>query len=175
MSDPATFQLIAAGLTFIPALVWGVLAQAISSFTRKRGSKGAVQHLLFALTGLVAMHYALWGLFPLLASHLRGEGNRLTAVLLAAGDANVVVLMAAARHFVLLWPIRAETPGRGWLAVNYGSALVAGTFFLLADLGLVSQPEHGWPGFFPLFTGYFVVVAALCVQDVFRLARCGAW
>src|SRR2546422_3426867 len=89
VSDPATFQLIAAGLTFIPALVWAVMAQTISSFTRKRGSKGAVQRVLFALTCLVATHYALWSLFPLLAAHLRGGGNRLTAFLLAAGDANV--------------------------------------------------------------------------------------
>src|SRR5439155_1249350 len=173
--DPATFQLIAAGLTFIPALVWAVMAQAISRFTRKRGSKGTVQRVLLALTCLVAMHYALWSLFPLLASHLRGEGNRLSAVLLAASDTNVVALMAAARHFVLLWPIRAEAPRRGWLAVNYGSALVAATFFVLADLRFVHLPEHGLLGFFALFTGYFVVLAALCMQDVFRLARCGAW
>src|SRR5205809_643416 len=121
VSDPATFQLIAAGLTFLPALVWAVMAQAIASFTRKRSSKGTVQRVLLALTCLVAAHYALWSLFPLLASHLRGEGNTLTAFLLAVGDVNVVALMAAARHFVLLWPIRAEAPGRGWLAVNYGS------------------------------------------------------
>jgi len=175
VSDPATFQLIAAALTFIPALVWAVMAQAISRFTRKRGSKGTVQRVLLALTCLVAMHYALWSLFPLLASHLRGEGNRLSAVLLAASDTNVVALMAAARHFVLLWPIRAEAPRRGWLAVNYGSALVAATFFVLADLRIVHLPEHGLLGFFALFTGYFVVLAALCMQDVFRLARCGAW
>ncbi|TMA37137.1 MAG: hypothetical protein E6J75_09440 [Deltaproteobacteria bacterium] len=175
MGDPETFELIAAGLTFIPALVWGVLAQAISSFTRKRGSKGTVQHVLFTLTALVALHYALWSVFPLLGSHLRGEGNRLGAVLIAVGDADVVALMAAARHFVLLWPMRAERPARSWLAVNYGSALVAAAFFVLGDLRVLYLPEHGWSGFFNLFTGYFVVLAALCVQDVSRLARCGAW
>src|SRR5205823_6922478 len=117
-------------------------------FTRKRGSKGTVQSVLFALTSLVAMHYALWSLFPLLASHLRGEGNRLSAVLLAASDTNVVGLMAAARHFVLLWPIRAEAPRRGWLAVKHGSALGAGRLFEAADLRSVAPPEHGVLGLF---------------------------
>src|SRR5207244_12106021 len=66
-------------------------------------------------------------------------------------------------------------PARSWLAVNYGSALLAATFFVLGDLRVLYLPEHGWSGFFNLFTGYFVVLAALCVQDVSRLARRGAW
>src|SRR5437762_2416895 len=166
MSDPATFRLLAAAVYFVPALLWAVFAQSIWGFLRKRRPRSRAFVVLFIVGGLVALHYALWVLIAL----ARSRATRVA--LLAASDADTAVLLALGRHFARLWPVRADPPRPGWLAVNYGVAALAAIVFVLADSGTLALP--GATSFVP-FTTYLLAMAALTVWDVQRLARSGAW
>jgi len=176
MSDPATFRPLAAAVFFVPALLWGVSAQSIWCFLRKRrpgasmskpvGPQNRVFVVLFILGGLVALHYAFWVLLVLARSHATA------VVLLAASDAGTAVLLAVGRHFARTWPVRADPPRTAWLGVNYGLAAVAAGAFALGDLGAYALPG---PVSLVPFTVYLLAMGTLTVWDMQRLARCGAW
>ena len=170
MSDPATFQLVIAGLQAIPALLWAVITWTLWRFLRRRRPNLAAYHVLVAVAALLAWHYGLWTLAPVVPAHLRGERNLARGVLFAAIDGGVIALMATGRHFVLVWPLRGEPPRGSWLAVNYGLAAAVGVVLMLCDLHRLPLPS-----FFAAFTTYILTMGALTVRDVRRLARRAPW
>src|SRR5438132_1375801 len=174
MSDPGTLQLLATGLNFVPALLWTVLAADLWCFLRKRQSRGAVFLILFVLGCLVAVHFSLWTLWMMIPLHL-GTPSTLRGLLLALIDATVVAVLSVGRHFALIWPVRARPPTAAWLGVNYGTAFVAVTAIVLADLRLVDLSPTVHSGLFTLFPIYLVWLATMAVRDVRRLARSGVW
>src|SRR5438477_225694 len=174
MSDPGTLQLLATGLNFVPALLWTVVAADLWCFLRKRQSRGAVFLILFVLGCLVAVHFSLWTLWMMIPLHL-GTPSTFRGLLLALIDATVVAVLAVGRHFALIWPVRARPPTAAWLGVNYGTAFVAITAIVLADLRLVDLSPTVHSGLFTLFPIYLVWLATMAVRDVRRLARSGVW
>ena len=174
MSDPGTLQLLATGLNFVPALLWTVVAADLWCFLRKRQSRGAVFLILFVLGCLVAVHFSLWTLWMMIPLHL-GTPSTFRGLLLALIDATVVAVLSVGRHFALIWPVRARPPTAAWLGVNYGTAFVAVTAIVLADLRLVDLSPTVHSGLFTLFPIYLVWLATMAVRDVRRLARSGVW
>ena len=174
MRDPGTLELLATGLNFVPALLWTVVAADLWCFLRKRQSRGAVFLILFVLACLVAVHFSLWTLWMMIPLHL-GSPSPLRGLLLALIDATVVAVLSVGRHFALIWPVRARPPTAAWLGVNYGTAFVAVTAIVLADLRLVDLSPTVHSGLFTLFPIYLVWLATMAVRDVRRLARSGVW
>jgi signal transduction histidine kinase len=170
MSDPATFQLVIGGLQAIPALLWAVITWTLWRFLRRRQPNLGAYRVLVAVSLLLAWHYGLWTIAPLVPVHLRGEAHLVRGILFAAIDAGVVALMATGRHFALVWPLRGEPPRPAWLAVNYGLAAVVGSVLALNDLH-----RFPLPSFFAVFTAYLLIMGALTVRDVRRLARRAPW
>ncbi len=165
MSD-STFRLVAAALLFLPTLLWAVFAVDIWGFLHKHrpGSRAFV--VLLVVGALGALHYGLWALMFL------AQGHTTRVVLLATSDAAVAVLLGAGRHLARIWPVRAGAPQPAWLWFNYGATALAASGFVLLDAGVLVLP--GIPGVIP-FTAYLFAMGALCVWDIQRLARCGAW
>jgi signal transduction histidine kinase len=175
MTDAATFQLVIGGMQAVPALLWGTASWRVARFMAGRRPNPRAYGVLLVFCALVTWHYALWTFAPLLPAHLSGERNLTRGVVFALVDGGVVALLGVARHFALVWPLRADPPSRGWLAVNYGLTGVVGVFFVLADLRCFDLPAAGTASFFALFTVYLLCMGALTVRDVRRLARRVPW
>ena len=173
MSTAATFPLVAAAVHGVLAVVWAVLAFDFWNLLRLRRPRGAVYRILPVLTALIAGHYALFVLNDLTPTELGGRAVLLHPLLDVFVDLGLVAEVALARHMAPVFLGAMGRPTRGWLAVNYGlGALVAAT--VLARV-VLPVPSPMWSRFWVVQMGYLIVVVALSLRDLRRVARPGHW
>src|SRR5207249_47069 len=184
---PITEGLVIAGLHFFPTLLWGLVAADTARSLRRGVTSSTFSVVAFALACTVTVHFASWDVCDLLRGHvasvlrdlLRGSSSASQhpwgAALFAAMDGSLVLIIAFARHLVLLWPARGIAPGKRWLAVNYGAATVALATLVVAVFGVISLRQLGWAGLLGLFTLYSLTQGLLTFRDLRRLAGRGAW
>lgn len=143
MIDPATPRELIAAIYTVPAVAWGAVTRNYVHLIRTRLPKVRTFWLFPCWAGLVTLLYLVLAFEALAESHPRGL---LHGVLGALATIAVVGVAALARHMIV--NVTAFLPGsegadRGWLARDYGSALVVGGIALLPLLG----PAPGWMTF----------------------------
>lgn len=156
------YRFLAAGLHLLPTLVWVILAH---SYCRSRGTarpRGGVLRLFRILCGILAAHYGLSVVIDL--TH---PGAGPPSTLWLAGcvltKATTLAELAVLRHLVPLATLGGTPPGRLWLAVNYGSALLVG----LATAWVEKLSDTAGT----IVHAYLLVMTLAIVRDVVRLAR----
>jgi signal transduction histidine kinase len=169
-----TFDWIAAALYLVPALVWAIMARQLWAYRRVARSRSALLRLApFALT-LVAVHMFLHVTWALTPSAMRDDPLVPVPPLAVLLEISALAMLAVGRHVFHLMPIPETPPGRAWLAVNYVPALLAGGFFTAVLLAPGSTPgEHRLIS--TLLHLAFVPLGALCLWEVVKIARPGAW
>lgn len=111
---------VIAALDALTALVWATLAQSI---WRARGTarpQGTLMHLVRIMSGLMAVHFGIHVVLDLIPFE---EDGLLYLVMCQLTLMSMVGVLPVLRHMVPLGSIGEKSPGRLWLAVNYGSAV----------------------------------------------------
>ncbi len=154
-------RLLAAGLHLLPALAWAILAR---SSWRSRDT--ALMRLFRLLSGLLAVQYGVNVVIDLVAPAAGARPGALYAAGCALTQATTLVEMPVLRHLIPLGTLGGKSPGRLWLAVNYGSAALLG--LAIAWIGTSSPMTP------TLVHLYLLVMTAVIVFEALRLAR-GRW
>jgi signal transduction histidine kinase len=168
-------QTIAVALYLFPALLWTIIARQLWVYRRVRRPQSGAFRLAPIVATVVAVHF-----FLLLGFALAPGGFPVDPRVKVASPGQGVhevcwlVTLALLRHLLRLVPLPERPPRRGWLAFNYG--LVA--LVVAADLALRLAPGAG-PAqrllAHRLYEGGFLVLGALCLWEVVRVARPGPW
>ena len=110
---------VIAALDALTALVWATIAQSI---WRARGTarpQGTLMHLVRIMSALMAIHFGLHVVLDLVPFQ---DDGWFYLVMCQLTLASMVPVLPILRHMVPLGSIGEKSPGRLWLAINYGSA-----------------------------------------------------
>lgn len=155
---------ISAALDALTALTWATLAQ---SFWRSRGTarpRGTLMWLVRIVGGLLAAHFGFHVVLDLVPFGGDPLSDPLYLALCVFSLVTTVAVLPALRHLVPLGTIGGHPPGRVWLALNYGLAVLALAAAWLFWPASVGPPVNVVQVFLPLMT-------ALTLWDAGRLAR----
>ena len=177
MTGLTTFQLVAAAVHFVPALVWAIVAQNAWSFLRTRRPQSRFFRLLPIVGAAVAFGYATFTVIAVLPPELHQHPPTGIVVLFALNELSNFTIVALARHLSRYFPTPEMPPARAvWLAVNYGSS-VAMDVLMFAFLGIIQVPIFP-PHFaaYPIIRmAYQLVMLGLIVWRIIPIARPGVW
>jgi signal transduction histidine kinase len=177
MTGFSTFQLVDAAVHFFPALVWAIVAQNGWRFLRTRRPQSRFFHMLPIVGSTVACGYMLFTVVALIPPELRRNPPTGVLLLFVVNEWSNFAIVALARHLVRFFPTPEEPrPGPGWLAVNYGTS-VAMDLLALAYVGLIHMPliPPRSDVYQVLRNTYQLIILALIVWRMFRIARPGVW
>lgn len=149
--------LLTVGLPSLTALVWAALAQ---SYCRCHGTarpEGALLSLFRGMGWLFAGHYAAKAVIALYPPDAAGQ---VFVIACLTAELTIIIVLPLMRHIIRLGTLGVPAPGRLWLAINYG-------FALLALPSVDPRPGHG----LDVFSIYLVGLATLILWDLVRLAR----
>jgi signal transduction histidine kinase len=164
------FDLLAAGVLLVPALVWLVIARSLWEYRGAGGGRWALVMALFASSVVVnnLVHVA-W----VLLHTTRFHGDSPVA-LDVVHDVSNLAIGTLGRHMLFLTPLPERRPGRGWLALNYGPAAVASILYAASHLLPGVSAGQKALGYLLLNT-CFTVIGVLLVWQLLRVARPGGW
>jgi signal transduction histidine kinase len=176
---PGTLSLVAAAVAFLPALVWTIEARSAWHFLRTRRPRHPVFRLVPIMAGTAALFYVAEGALCLAPGvWLPAQSGRPAGwfmPVLVVNDWSMFLTLALARHVTALLA-RKGRPGRRWLAVNYGSALVMASLTLFPSSVMPGETfRQQVLGYLAVVNLYAVVMLALVVMSLVRLVRRGAW
>src|SRR5262249_32676805 len=134
-----------------------------------RRPRSELVRVAIALTIVGAFHYAVFVVSDLTRTEPRSLLNCELDVLI---DLSVVAMMALARHLVPLRALPAASPGRAWLATNYGLAAFVGALIVLRGVP-DWQAAMAWSWTVEML--YLASMTFLMLRDMRRLARGGRW
>lgn len=157
---------LAAGLHALTALVWATLAQG---FWRARGTarpQGTLMGLVRVVGALFAVQYGLSVMLDLMPAESWDGSDWFFVTVCALTALTTVAVLPVLRHLIPLGTLGGRPPGRGWLAVNYGSAVVAAVGVTGAVPGTESSAS--------VIHVYLALMTLLILWEAGRLAR-GRW
>jgi signal transduction histidine kinase len=176
MTGPSAFQIVAAGVHFVPALVWVIVAQNSWRLVRTRQPQSHFFRMLPWVGTAVAINYLQLTLICLIPIEI--ERRHLTGViaLFVWNDWMIFAVVALARHMAYFFPTPERLPSRAWLAVNYGSLVLISALDLFcrgpSQVALLPQYAALYAALRIL---YQVVMLSSILVTVVRLARPGGW
>ncbi len=175
MSEPSTFQLVAAGAYVLPALIWAIVAQDGWRALRAHGAPNQLSTLLPIISTCIGGFYALGMLLTLVPDDLHNHPTPPLLVLYFASDIMLISSVAMFHHMAQLFPLRAPSPRRLWLIANYAPAvaLISLSAHLSWLPGATQQERVGT--FQMLLFAYILSALALSLWQISRYARRGLW
>jgi signal transduction histidine kinase len=166
---------LAVALEFVSALVWLVIAERMWWYRHTRRPQSTLYRMVPLFAGALALHYLLNALGALIPVDLDAPPSRSSVLLYTASDLAVLAGLALLRHALTYLPLREEPPGWGWLAVNYGLALVVATLTFLPRVNPNLNAGEQWlASLFPMIL-YTLLVCVLFLRQLGRVARRGPW
>jgi signal transduction histidine kinase len=164
-------EVLAVGLYVLPMLVWALIAADLWSYARTRRSPSRFLHLAPAVATALTLHFLILLLLAAVPGSPADPLEKIAHPAHAAHEVSWLVCLALLRHLLRVVPLPERTPGRLWLAGNYGMAGVAAAADVLARAGAAAHPALGHR----VFELGFFVLAFLCLWELRRMARPGAW
>lgn len=161
------FDLCAAGVHLVPALIWLIITRHLWS-SQSQATRSRLHLLVMApfATGVITLHMVLHAAWFLLPPELRfRQGSAIDVGM----ELTAIAAIAFGRHMFRLMPIPEVRPGLRWLSVNYGIAVVAGLAYTLGAFGIVAAL-----GALLLHAAYFIL-GPLCLWEAVRMARPSRW
>jgi len=169
-----TFEVVAALVHAIPALVWLVIAESSWRMVRTKQSESRFFWLLPVVAAGVGLTYTIFTFVCLFPDELRAQRGLPVLLAYAIHDCVLFVMIAGAQHLTRYFPTPEREPSATWLALNYGSS-VAMSALGLAFLGLVEVP--GLPAGFAAYPAlrmlYQIIMIGLIVAALLPIIRPG--
>src|SRR5262249_2291063 len=106
----------------LTALIWAIVAADGLRLPPQRRVSGRPVPMIPILGACTSFVFALSTVFTLIPTEIHLRQMRVLVPLYTAGDVSSLVSIALFRHMSRYFGVRELPPGRGWLAVNYGSA-----------------------------------------------------
>lgn len=177
MGEFTGFQLVAAGVHFIPAVVWAIVAQHGWRYVRTRQPQSRFFRLLPIVGAMVALAYSGFTLISLIPDDLRLQQppSAIVVALYVFTEWCNFITVALGRHIARYFLTPEERPAsRAWLAVNYGSVVVmqALTLVVVANLTFGEQLNASYR---VLRWLYQLLMLGSVLWQVSRVTRPGAW
>ncbi len=164
-------EVLAVALYLAAALVWTIISAQLWVYRWRARPRSQALRVVPIATSLVALHYIVHMPWPLLPAEMLA---RQMSVVQLAVELTLLAGLAVWRHLLRLMPLPEDPPGRWWLGVNYGLAVVGGSLFAWTRLWPRSEGEPLWMD--ELFIhGSLFVLAALFLWQAMRVARPGVW
>jgi signal transduction histidine kinase len=166
---------LAVPLEFVVALVWLVIAERMWWYRLTRRPQSTFYRVVPFFAGALAAHYFLNTLGGLKAVNLDAPPERFHVLVYTLSDLAALAGISLLRHALAYLPLREEPPGRGWLVVNYGLAvLVAALSFLPRVNPNLTAGQQRLASLIPMIF-YTVLVCLLLLRYLRRIARRGSW
>ncbi len=169
-----TFEVVAAIVHAIPALVWIVVAESSWRMVRTKQSESRFFWLLPVVAAGVGLTYTIFTFVCLFPAELRAARGLPVLLAYAIHDCVLFIMIASARHLTRYFPTPERPPGFGWLVVNYGSG-VAMCVLCLAFLDLIRIPgvTEGFAAYPSLRIIYQLVWIGLIVAGLLPIIQPG--
>ena len=176
MADLTNFQLLAAALHFLPALIWALVAHHSWRFVRTRCPKSHFFRMLPVVGTAVAINYLQFTLLCLLPRDLLLRNLTLSTSIYAGNDCAIFTVVALARHMSFFFPTPERAPSAAWLFANYASSLLMCGFALtsMGALPLLSAEQY-FGAYLYLRIAYQAGMLATILVRVLRLSRPSGW
>jgi signal transduction histidine kinase len=180
VSDLNTIQRLSVAVDGLLAFLWAAIAHDAWRFLHAPRSRSlrmrTFPRLMVALPGALTALYVTSMVLRLTPSRLGGTLPGLHGVLWMIEGTLVVVAALLFRHVAEFFRIRDDSPGRRWLAVNYGSAVVVALVVVLSHLLLPHDPTRWyWRAHLILIRAYAVAVVAFTLLQASRFVGPGKW
>jgi signal transduction histidine kinase len=175
MTQPSTWQLVAAAAYLLPSLVFAIVAGDLWEFNLRVRPRNQLSRLMPWLASTATCFFFLQIVFAMLPIDIHRQPPPPLVLLYIFADAVILTTVALTCHVSRLVPLAAAPPSRRWLLINYGLAAV----FIILSIDPQLIPAATWDEQLKImnishFT-YIVAALAVSVWQVARHARRGLW
>ena len=165
-----------AGLHFLPALVWAIVAENTIRLLRNRRPRSPLFPLLAVLAVLMSLNYGFGTVFELVHGDMHPALPAILLALYRITDGGNIGAVTVFRHMARFFPVRENPPGRAWLAANYGSGALMVALTCTFDR-VIPAPTFAQRllVYRVILMGYLIVMLMLAGRSVSRVAFRGGW
>jgi signal transduction histidine kinase len=176
VSELSGFQVFAAGLQLVPALVLAVLGWEGQRETRSVDRPGSLPRHLPHPAILLAAYYLLAAALWLVPTEVHIARGPVVLAAYALSDVILVASLAVLSQVQGYFASGGRAPGSRWLAVNYGAAAVVAGLAVLAPVVMpfASNAARIAAGRIVLLA-YCTAIGSVMMRRVRRNARPGSW
>jgi signal transduction histidine kinase/imidazolonepropionase-like amidohydrolase len=164
---------VVAGAYALTTLLWALLTVQAWRIFRRGPRTGPVSWMPPMVCALMTTHYLVPVFLTLAADTVVVRAPHLLTLGGRAETITFLATMPMFRH--LLAAIREPTPGRRWLAVNYGTALLTAAVVVFPRLVPAPTAEMRELAGWVLHIVYMLVMGVLILRELRRLSRPGVW